>query len=98
MAFVTLSMAEVFHSFNMRSLKGSIFKMKYQNKWLWGAGIISAFLTTILVTVKPIAKVFSLEQLDIGVYSLSLVVAFCIIPLVEIVKLITRCIDKKKSK
>lgn len=98
MAFVTLSMAEVFHSFNMRSLKGSIFKMKYQNKWLWGAGIISAFLTTILVTVKPIANVFSLEQLDIGLYSLSLVVAFCIIPLVEIVKLITRCIDKKKSK
>ena len=98
MAFVTLSMAEVFHSFNMRSLKGSIFKMKYQNKWLWGAGIISAFLTTILVTIEPIAKVFSLEQLDIGVYALSLVVAFCIIPLVEIVKLITRCIDKKKSK
>ena len=37
MAFLTLSMCEIFHSFNMRSLHGSIFAMKGQNKWLWGA-------------------------------------------------------------
>ncbi len=98
MAFVTLSMAEIFHSFNMRSLNGSIFAMKYQNKWLWGAGIISGFLTTLLVTVEPIAKVFSLEKLDIGTFSLALALAFAIIPIVEIIKLIVRCVEKKKSK
>ena len=32
MAFLTLSMVEIFHSFNMRSRKGSIFHMKHQNK------------------------------------------------------------------
>ena len=36
MAFLTLSMVEIFHSFNMRSRKGSIFHMKHQNKYLWG--------------------------------------------------------------
>ncbi|MBR5488275.1 MAG: cation-translocating P-type ATPase, partial [Firmicutes bacterium] len=35
MAFLTMSMAEIFHSFNMRSQRGSIFSMKNQNKALW---------------------------------------------------------------
>ncbi len=32
MAFLTLSMVEIFHSLNMRSRRGSIFKLKTQNK------------------------------------------------------------------
>ena len=97
MAFVTLSMAEIFHAFNMRSLTGSIFKMKYQNKWLWGAGILSGLLTTLLVTIEPIANLFSLQSLDIGTYALAITIAFIIIPIVEIVKLIVRRAQKKKA-
>ena len=97
MAFVTLSMAEIFHAFNMRSLTGSIFKMKYQNKWLWGAGILSGLLTTLLVTIEPIANLFSLQSLDIGTYALAITIAFIIIPIVEIVKLIVRRTQKKKA-
>lgn len=37
MAFLTLSMTEMFHSFNVRSIDHSIFSMKKQNKYLWGA-------------------------------------------------------------
>lgn len=96
MAFVTLSMAEVFHSFNMRSLEGSIFKVKYQNKWLWGAGAISFLLTTLLVSIEPISNVFSLEKLDIGTYSIALIIAFCVIPIVEIIKSIIRRVKNKK--
>ena len=39
MAFLTLSMAEVFQAFNMRSRRGSLFKLKKQNLYLWGAGV-----------------------------------------------------------
>ena len=34
MAFLTMSMAEIFQSFNMRSRRGSIFALKKQNPWL----------------------------------------------------------------
>ena len=41
MAFLTLSMVEIFHSLNMRSRRGSIFKMETHNKFLYGAMIAS---------------------------------------------------------
>ena len=98
MAFLTLSMCEIFHSFNMRSLKGSIFAMKGQNKWLWGAGILSFLLTTLVIEITPLANAFGLATLDLMEYGIAMLLAITIIPIVEIVKLIVRIIDKKKSK
>ena len=97
MAFLTLSMAEIFHSFNMRSLKGSIFTMKNQNPWLWGAGILSLILTTVVIEVPFLANAFELAPLDLTEYGIALALAFTIIPIVEIVKLFVRLVDKKKQ-
>ena len=97
MAFLTLSMCEIFHSFNMRSLKGSIFVMKNQNWWLWGAGLLSLLLTTVVIEVPFLAEVFELSHLSLMEYGLALALGFCIIPIVEIVKLVHRMIDKKKG-
>ena len=96
MAFLTLSMAEIFHSFNMRSLKGSIFTMKRQNLWLWGAGILSLILTTVVIEVPVLANAFELAHLDLMEYGIALGLAFLIIPIVEIIKLFTRLAEKKK--
>ncbi|MEG2367953.1 MAG: cation-translocating P-type ATPase, partial [Oscillospiraceae bacterium] len=49
MAFLTMSMAEIFHSFNMRSQRGSIFTLKTQNKALWFAGVASLVCTTLVL-------------------------------------------------
>ena len=98
MAFLTLSMAEIFHSFNMRSLKGSIFTMKKQNAWLWGAALLSLALTTLVIEVDFLANAFELAHLDLTEYGIAMALAFCVIPIVEIVKLIQRLIDKKKQK
>ena len=98
MAFLTLAMCEVFHSFNMRSLRGSIFTIKGQNKWLWGAGILSLFLTSVVVLIEPIANVFSMTAISWQEYLIAMALGFCIIPLVEAVKLVHRLIDKKKGK
>ncbi|MBR7111808.1 MAG: cation-translocating P-type ATPase [Clostridia bacterium] len=97
MAFLTLSMCEIFHSFNMRSLKGSIFTMKGQNLWLWGAGILSLLLTTVVIEIPFLAEVFELAHLSIMEYGIALALGFLIIPLVETVKLVHRLIDKKKE-
>ncbi|MBE6703173.1 MAG: cation-translocating P-type ATPase, partial [Ruminococcaceae bacterium] len=97
MAFLTLAMCEVFHSFNMRSLRGSIFTMKGQNKWLWGAGLLSLILTTVVVLIEPLASAFSMTAIDWKEYLVAMALGFAIIPLVELVKLIHRLIDKKRG-
>jgi len=97
MAFLTLSLCEICHAFNMRSLHGSIFKMKGQNKWLWGAGILSLILTTVVIEVPVLAKAFDLAHLDLMEYGIALGLAITIIPIVEIVKLIQRAVAKKKA-
>ena len=97
MAFLTLSMCEVFHSFNMRSLHGSIFAIKDQNKWLWGAGTLSLVLTTIVVLVEPIAKTFGMINIGLAEYGVAMLLGFLIIPIVEIVKIFYRLNDKKHN-
>lgn len=94
MAFLTLAMCEVFHSFNMRSLRGSIFAIKRQNLWLWGAGVLSALLTSLVVLIDPIANIFGMVALGVKEFIISIALGFTIIPLVELVKLITRITKK----
>ena len=98
MAFLTLAMCEVFHSFNMRSLHGSIFTIKRQNMWLWGAGILSLLLTSIVVLIAPIAEIFSMVAIGWQEYLVAMALGFAIIPLVEIGKIFSRIIDKKKDR
>ena len=98
MAFLTLSMCEICHAFNMRSLTGSIFKIKTQNIWLWGAGLLSLLLTTVVIEVPFLANAFELAHLDLMEYGIAFALAILIIPIVEIVKFVHRLIDKKKAK
>ena len=98
MAFLTLSLCEICHAFNMRSLHGSIFKMKGQNLWLWGAGVLSLILTTVVIEVDFLAKAFELAHLDIMEYGIAFGLAVLIIPIVEVIKIIHRAVDKKKAK
>ena len=94
MAFLTLSMAEIFHAFNMRSLKGSIFSLKTQNFWLIGAGVLSFILTTAVIEIDFLANAFSLANLNLREYGISLLLSIMIIPIVELVKLIMRKIKR----
>ena len=96
MAFLTLSMAEIFHAFNMRSLHGSIFKMKTLNFWLVGAGLLSFVLTTAVIEIDFLANAFSLANLNLREYGISLLLSITVIPIVEIVKAITRKIRNTK--
>ena len=98
MAFLTLSMCEIFHSFNMRSLKGSIFTIKKQNLVLWGAGILAMALTVMVLEIPFIANIFSLYNLNAAQFFTALGISILIIPFVEIVKLFQRIIDRAKSK
>jgi len=98
MAFLTLSLCEICHAFNMRSLHGSIFKMTSQNIWLWGAGILSLILTTVVIEVDFLANAFELAQLDLMEYGIAFGLAILIIPIVEIIKIFHRAIDNRKDR
>ena len=92
MAFLTMSMAEIFHSFNMRSRRGSIFTIKRQNIWLWGAAIGALLLTTAVIYVPFLSVTFGFASISLAEYAIALGLAFAIIPLVELVKLIQRIV------
>ncbi len=90
MAFLTMSMAEIFHSFNMRSQRGSIFTIKHQNWYLIGAMLVSLLLTTAVIYVPALALAFGFEHISLIEYSVALALAFSVIPIVEIVKVLQR--------
>ena len=96
MAFITLSMVEIFHSFNMRSRRASLFSLKKQNKWLWGAAILAAVLTVIPVEVDFLAEVFGFMTLNPEALLTALGLAFLIIPIMEVYKAIMRAVEKNK--
>ena len=99
MAFFTMAMCEIFHSFNMRSQRGSAVAMLFKghhNVALYGAMIGSFLLTTAVVEVEFLANMFEFTQLSALEYAISLGLAFLIIPIVEIVKAIQRAISKNK--
>ena len=95
MAFLTMSMCEIFHSFNMRSQRKSVFSLKGQNKVLWAAMLGSLALTTLVIEVKPIANAFGFSTIGMDEYAVGLILAILVIPIVEIVKLIQRLLKKK---
>ncbi len=97
MAFLTMSMAEIFHSFNMRSQRGSIFKLPSQNIMLIGAAVGSLLLTTVVCEVPLLAEAFGFTSVELGEYAIAIGLGFCVIPIVELVKLIQRLTAAKKS-
>ncbi len=96
MAFLTMNMAEIFHSINMRSQRRSIFKMNSVNKTLFIAAAISLLLTTLIIYVPFLSSAFSLEHINLMEYGIALLLAVLVIPIVEAVKLIKR-LGKKEQ-
>ena len=98
MAFLTLSLVEIFHSFNMRSREHSVFTLGKQNFWLWGSMLLALVLTSAVIFVPPFAAAFGFETISLAEFGVSVALAVAIIPIVEIEKLITRAIGKKRKK
>lgn len=94
MAFLTMSMTEIFHSFNMRSQRGSLFTMKHGNKTLFLAGLASFVMTTAVIYIPFLAEAFEFEHISLFEYAVAMGFAVSIIPIVEVVKFIQRKMAK----
>lgn len=94
MAFLTISMAEIFHSFNMRSQRGSLFSLKGFNPMLNAAAVVSLILTTAVCEIPFLASAFDFSSVGIREYAIAIALGFAVIPVVEIVKFIQRSMKK----
>lgn len=94
MAFLTMSMAEIFHSFNMRSQRESIFKLGSHNKILWLASILTIILTTLVCEIPFLANAFGFTNVSLVEYVIAVALGFLVIPVVEVVKFFQRKKEK----
>ncbi len=98
MAFLTMSMAEIFHSLNMRSQRKSLFSLKKQNGALWLAALGSLLATTLVCEIPFLASAFGFTAVSLKEYAFAVLLGACIVPVVEIVKWIQRTAEKKRNK
>ncbi len=88
MAFVTMSMAEIIHSFNLRSREKSVFKLHSHNKILWLTMAASFILTALVIFVPFLSEMFSFKEIEVWEYILALAIGALILPVSEGVKYI----------
>lgn len=97
MAFLTLSLVEICHSFNMRARRQSIFRLPHANKWLWGSALVSVLCTVAVVYVPFLANAFGFESISAAEFGVAVLLALVIIPIIELTKWIQRKIERKRS-
>lgn len=97
MAFLTMSMAEIFHSYNMRSQYKTIFSVKNHNFYLFGSMLMSFILTAAVIYVPFLRDAFGFTSISFAEYLTAIALAVLVIPIVELVKLIQRKFKKSNT-
>ena len=95
MAFLTLSLVEVFHSFNMRSRRESLFRTTTKNKFLNLAAVGSLIATFAVMYVPFLRNAFGFEIISVTEFLIAAAIAVMILPIMELVKLIQRKTERK---
>lgn len=88
MAFMVLSISQLFHSFNLRSSTKSIFSIGvFKNKFLVGSFILGILLQVLIVYIPFLSGVFHVHSLDL--FDWAVIFGLSILPVViyEIFKL-----------
>ena len=86
MAFVSIGLLELVHSFNIKSEK-SIFKVGiFENKFLIGSFILGVFVQTIVLFIPSLAEIFQLVQLNKTQWIITLAISILPIPIMEVQK------------
>ena len=86
MAFISLGMLELIHSFNVKS-EESIFKVGlFENKYLLGAFVLGTVLQLGIVFVPTLAEIFKLTQLNTTQWLITIAISIAPIIIVELQK------------
>ena len=97
MAFISMGVLELVHSFNIKSEK-SIFKVGIlENKFLIGSFILGIFVQTIVVCIPALADIFNVTNLTQMQWLITLGISILPIPIMEMQKGVNS-IDVRKNK
>ncbi len=98
MAFLTLSIAELFHSLNMRSQRSSLFSLKSVNWWLIGSIAVAFVLTIAVIEIPFLASAFGFQSIVLEELLIAMALGFTVIPVVELIKLVQRAVARRRAK
>ncbi len=94
MAFATLSMVQIFHSYNMKT-QGSLINADFKSNKFMNISSLVIMLITIILIVTPAGLAFGLKALTVGKFFGCLGLALAIVPIVEAKKIAIRKIVEK---
>ena len=86
MAFISLGMLELIHSFNIKSEETIFTKKLFNNKYLIGAFILGAILQVGIVFIPVLADLFKLEKLNLVQWGITIIISVMPIIIMEIQK------------
>ena len=76
-----------------------VFQKKENRNWVfWLTFVGGIIINIVLVSIAPVANVFGLTPLSVTQWLILFALAFSIIPVIELQKLITRAIVTQKGK
>ena len=97
MTFMTISFAELFQAFNVRSERGSAFKNFFTNKILL-ATVAAGVILNVLLCVTPLSAAFGLVKLDGMQWLTVALVSVSVVPAGELYKVVLRAVTRRKSR
>ena len=96
MTFFVLSFLELFHSFNIRSERGSAFgKGFFSNRMLFLTVFIGIGVNLLLCPLAPVRDAFGIVLLSPGQWGIVFASSLAVIPAAEIYKAVWRLIEKR---
>ena len=87
MAFIVLAFSQLIHSYNIHSIRYSVFTSFLKNKWLLLATLVNAVMMFAVIFIPGINDLFKLTTMDLHHWEIVALLVFIPIPVVEIMKL-----------
>lgn len=97
LTFLTISFAELFQSFNIRSERQSLLKCGVFSNKVLIITVIAGFVSNILLAISPLAGAFGLTGLKWHHYLLAFGISLSVIPIGELYKFAVRLISAKRT-
>lgn len=95
MTFATLGLLQIFHAFNVKSIEKSLFTVGFFRNNVFNVAIlVSAVMLLAVILIPSLNSWFGVTRLNVEQWTIVLVAAFSIIPIVEIIKIFIRKFSK----
>ena len=98
MAFVVMSLTELFYIISIRSFHSIFVQNPFYNKWFWITLVGSILVDVVLIAIPALAGVVHLTSLSLAQWGIAVLVALSIVPVVELFKVVKYLIIRKKQK